>query len=142
MNGDRVFIDTNIFIYAKLMTEPVSPKHRYAIDFLKDLGSNVAVSTQVINEFSSVLIKHGVENENIRRSVEEIADACFVSPLTIDTVRGAWLIRDKHSYSYWDCLIIASALENRCTKLFTEDMQHDQIIFERLTIINPFHRLI
>jgi predicted nucleic acid-binding protein len=35
-------------------------------------------------------------------------------------------------------MIVASALENNCTTLYSEDMQHQQIIENQLLIINPF----
>jgi len=35
-------------------------------------------------------------------------------------------------------LILASAIENGCSVCFTEDMQHRQIIAEKLKIINIF----
>ena len=34
--------------------------------------------------------------------------------------------------------MIASALENHCTQLFTEDLHHGQIIEKSLVVINPF----
>jgi predicted nucleic acid-binding protein len=40
--------------------------------------------------------------------------------------------------SYWDSLIISSALESGCKILYTEDMHHNQIIEGKLKIINPF----
>jgi predicted nucleic acid-binding protein len=41
-------------------------------------------------------------------------------------------------YSYWDSLIIASALKNNCSICYSEDMQHGQLIEDRLKVINPF----
>jgi len=46
--------------------------------------------------------------------------------------------REKYKYSYWDSLILASALENSCSILYSEDMQHGQVIEDSLKIINPF----
>ena len=42
--------------------------------------------------------------------------------------------KKKHKFSYWDSLIISSALENECEFLYTEDLQDGQIINSRLTI--------
>jgi predicted nucleic acid-binding protein len=41
--------------------------------------------------------------------------------------------------SNWDSLIVASALESQCSILYTEDLQHGQVIDQVLTIVNPFH---
>jgi len=47
-------------------------------------------------------------------------------------------IAEQYKYSIWDSLIIASALESNCSALYTEDLQHGQIIDKKLKIINPF----
>lgn len=41
----------------------------------------------------------------------------------------------------YDSLIIATALEASCTTLYSEDMQHGQLIENKLLIINPFKEL-
>ena len=61
-----------------------------------------------------------------------------ISNLSFATVSRSAEIRKKYRISYWDSLIIASALQNNCTILYTEDMQHTQIIEDSFTIINPF----
>ena len=47
-------------------------------------------------------------------------------------------LRETLAVSYWDSLIIAAALEAGCATLYTEDMQHRQIIENRLTLVHPF----
>ncbi len=41
-------------------------------------------------------------------------------------------------YSFWDSLIVSSALSGGCKVLYSEDMQHKLVINQRLTILNPF----
>ena len=55
----------------------------------------------------------------------------------IKTQIKAIRIKDRYKLQFYDALIIATALENGCNILFSEDMQHLQIIDEGLTIINP-----
>ncbi len=43
----------------------------------------------------------------------------------------------RYGYSYWDSLIIATALQRDCDILYSEDMQHDQLVESKLRIINP-----
>ena len=47
-------------------------------------------------------------------------------------------LREAYSLSYWDSLIVASALEAGATVLYSEDMHHDLWINARLRVINPF----
>jgi predicted nucleic acid-binding protein len=48
------------------------------------------------------------------------------------------LLKEKYHYSWWDSLVLASALENGCQIVYSEDMQHEQVIEDSLKIINPF----
>jgi predicted nucleic acid-binding protein len=47
-------------------------------------------------------------------------------------------LRERHSFSYWDSLIVAAALQAKATTLFSEDMQDGRLIDDRLRISNPF----
>jgi len=63
----------------------------------------------------------------------------FAIPIEeIEMIDVALRIQARFHFSYWDSLIVASALENGCKVLYTEDMQHGQIIEDSLTIVNPF----
>jgi len=69
MSDRRVFIDTNIFVYAKLEHEQNRIKKQYAGHFLESLSGQLIVSTQVLNEFSNVLIRHKVDDEKIQNTL-------------------------------------------------------------------------
>jgi predicted nucleic acid-binding protein len=47
-------------------------------------------------------------------------------------------ILDRYKYSFYDSLIIATALENKCMILYSEDLQHNQGIGKKMKIVNPF----
>jgi len=49
----------------------------------------------------------------------------------------AMAISERWGYSLYDSLIVTAALETGCETLYTEDLQHGQVIHE-LTLINPF----
>ena len=55
----------------------------------------------------------------------------------LDVYRTASRIRTAHQFSFWDSLIVAAALEGECSILYSEDMQHQQVVDGRLTILNP-----
>ena len=134
--SDRFFIDTNILVYSSLKDELT--KHDRAVSFITSLkGNNVFVSTQVLSELYVALLKHGVEEASIVKILTQITDVFNVMAITLDTVVSAWKLKKRHQFSYWDSLIVASALEAGCTSLFTEDMQHGQILGKKIKIINP-----
>lgn len=48
--SDNIFIDTNIFVYAKLATTQETEKQHQAKQFLKSQLNTVVISTQVLND--------------------------------------------------------------------------------------------
>ena len=46
-------------------------------------------------------------------------------------------VASKYNVSFWDSLIIASALDNKCTLLYSEDMQHGLLVDNKLKVVNP-----
>ncbi len=97
------------------------------------------ISIQVLNELSNVMSrKMKLSVLIVENVIEEISSICEVVAIEINTIKLALRISDKYKYSYYDSLILASALENGCSIVFTEDMQNGQIVEEFLSIINPF----
>ena len=70
--------------------------------------------------------------------IAEIRANFEIITVQIETIELALKIAEKYRYSYYDSVIIAAALESSCTLLYSEDMQHLQVIEEQLQIINPF----
>ena len=54
------------------------------------------------------------------------------------TMHRALDIAARYGFSWYDSLIVATALEAGCDTLYTEDLQHGQVIDNRLTVTNPF----
>jgi len=59
---------------------------------------------------------------------------------TVDVqhIRSGWKIAARYGFSHFDSLMVASALDAGCLRLYSEDMQHGQMIEDRLQIFNPF----
>jgi len=138
---DKIFIDTNIFVYAFIEPEDETDKRKHfqAIKLLNSIQElNIFISVQVLNEFYNSLLKYRISDKKIQEKLQQIIDVVFVTPLALETIKRCWEIKIKYRFSYYDSLIIASALENNCSILYTEDMQDGQIIENRLKIVNPF----
>jgi len=138
----NVFVDTNIFVYAQVSNDGM--KHPIARDLLKTrlLDKNVFISTQVLGEFYSAMSKYKRTHDEISVLIKEMIRDSNVSMITLAAVQQGMMVVKKYSYSYWDALLLATALENGCEILYSEDMQHKQIIEGALTIINPFSQLL
>lgn len=132
----RLFVDTNIWLYA-FIDSGSAPKHELA----KELVSRraVVISTQVINETCVNLLKKAAFPEpSIRELVAAFFEKYTVTDIDRDVLLTASELREKHSMSFWDSLIVASALRSDCDVLFSEDMQHGLIVEGQLAIEDPF----
>ena len=136
--NDKIFLDTNILVYAFGAKKSTVPEPRIAMaEQIVMLGG--VVSIQVLNEFVQVCHrKADLSWVQILGSLEVIKDLCGRTiPLTIETHEAAVDLSRRHSFNIYDSLILAAAMQAGCTTLYTEDMQHGQT-FGKLTIVNPF----
>jgi len=127
------FADTNVIVYA---VGKESTKQAIARRIVADGDT---VSAQVVNETVNVLLrKQGTALAIAHEIAESLLDLADVMPVNEQTIRKAIQISKRYGFSHWDSLIVAVALQADCTVLYSEDMQHGQIIDDRLTITNPF----
>lgn len=130
-----VFLDSNIIIYAYSGTD--LKKADIARRVLA--SDNVVISVQVINEFVAVAHKKLRQPlDRIEATVREFLPFTCPMPLSTETSLLALYIATKYRLAWYDSLIVASALENNCSLLISEDLQHKQVIEKTLTIVNPF----
>ncbi len=134
----RLFIDTNILIYALDPAEPM--KRAASTDLLRRTIANhtLVLSPQNLNECYRVLTERRrlVPVEAARSFLTHLAPWC-VAPLDARTTIKAWAVQDEASLAWWDALLIASALLAGCKLFMSEDMQDGQVI-SGMRIVNPF----
>lgn len=131
----KVFIDTNIIIYSYSQDEP-QKRHR-AQECTQENES--WISTQVLNETINTLKrKFFLDYRQIGTVVDELSQQHQLAIVSLGTIQKALEIAQRYQYSYFDSLIIASALEVGCDRLYSEDLQDGQKIDSKLTLINPF----
>lgn len=112
-------------------------KKQIALDLL--CQNNAIISTQVLNECSSILRKKFHFNYlQVSELINHYLDIVKVVNFDVHTIQQAWLIGNKYSFSYYDSLIAATAFEYNCKILYSEDMQHNQLINNSIKILNPF----
>lgn len=133
----RCFIDTNVLVYAECTDEP--RKQRIAIDLVRQLRAQRrgVLSTQVLNEYIQVCLrKLGLPHTHIRQQLH-----CYrqfdLAAVTPDTMDVALDLHQRHSLSYWDALILASAQIAGCGVLLSEDMGHGEVL-AGVQLFNPF----
>lgn len=133
--NNRVFLDTNILIYAYSDTE-LEKKER-VLSILKN--EDISMSTQVINEFIWVMNrKFNVNMNSLKFIINNIFEIYNVTLVTKQSIEKAIGISEKFKYSYWDSLMLSTAIGSKCSIFYTEDLQHEQIIENHLKIVNLF----
>jgi predicted nucleic acid-binding protein len=131
----RCFIDTNIWLYAFIEADG-EQKNAAAKSVIQK--PDVVVSTQVINEVCVNLLKKvSLPEEDIQALIIAFYEKYTVTDIEKVNLLKASELRGHYSLSYWDSLIVASALNADCAVLYSEDMQDGLQIEQRLTIINP-----
>ena len=83
--------------------------------------------------------KFNVPREKLQIIGSKFLNRFEMTLISAKTIEKALNIFVVYKFSYWDSLIVASALESGCSILYTEDMQDGQVIEGRLKIVNPFN---
>jgi len=131
------FLDTNIWLYAFISgQDPVKAQKAQALIVAT---RPLFLSIQVINEVCTNLIrKEHTPESDIRDFIDDFYALYQVVDLDHAQLTTASDLRTRYSLSYWDSLIIASALQSGVPTLYSEDMQHHLVIDQRVRIVNPF----
>ena len=132
----KVFIDTNILVYA--VDNCNLKKRNKARDILKETvkSNSFVISTQVLQEFyvigTTKLKIDPILAKNILHTFENIE----IVSIDIFLIKEAIDTSVLNKISFWDALIIVSAENAKCEKIYTEDLNHGQII-RGVKIENP-----
>ncbi|MBI4687197.1 MAG: PIN domain-containing protein [Nitrospirae bacterium] len=139
MSEDRVFVDTNVLVYAYDID--AGHKHKVATNIMKDLwiSGRGILSTQTLQEFFVTVtgkISSPIDASVAEEILKRLAKWDVVTN-SMATVFSAIALQKRYRLSFWDSLIIASAIEGRARTLFSEDFSDKQKI-EGIVINNPF----
>ncbi|MEW9836784.1 PIN domain-containing protein [Mesorhizobium marinum] len=133
-----VFVDTNIYFHAHDVRLP--EKQAACRSWLVALGARRLGKTnlQVANDFADVVLRkrRDISPDIVFSLVDDIL-VWGSAPIDSETVATAQAIHLRYGYSWWDCLLLASAIQLGCTHFLSEDLQDGQRI-DTLTIVDPF----
>lgn len=133
-----IFLDTNILLYACGLHGEDDPRTAKCREIVT-ANDRYAISVQVLQEFFDASTR---PSRPRHLTIEEATSFTAVwrtfevQPMTLAVFDGALEVRKKSNYRYWDCAIIAAALELGCNTVLSEDMQNERT-FGRLRIVNP-----
>jgi len=131
----RIFLDTNVLIYAYASYEPV--KQAQALTLFK--APDVWLSTQVLIEFANVYHrKLKTAWPDVETALNELVQDFNVYKTSSATITNATRLAHRYGFSWFDALIVAAALECGCDTLYSEDLNAGQLIESTLQVVNPF----
>ena len=137
--NDKYFLDTNVIVYS---FDPNFSNKQYVAQHLirNALTGQGCISYQVVQEFFNVAIrkfKTPLSLQDCKIYLNDVlAPLCEIFP-SIEFYSQALQMKERWQYSLYDSLIVTASLQSNCTILYSEDMQHGQVI-NQLTITNPF----
>ena len=127
------FFDSNVILY--LISGDIAKAD--TAETLIARGGHISV--QVLNEFVAVARrKQRLAWPEIDEILGTVREVCRVHALDVESHDKARAIAERYGFSFYDSLIVASALGAGCTVLYTEDLQSDQRIDHTLLVRNPF----
>jgi len=132
MSGADSFFDTSVLLY--LLSDDTFKADR--IEAL--LGARGVISVQVLNEFAVVALrKLKMPLNEVREILDTIRAVCAVEPITVETHDRGLAVLERYKFSFYDSILVATALISGAKILYSEDLQHGQVI-DKLRVTNPF----
>jgi predicted nucleic acid-binding protein len=132
------FIDTNVLLYSISRTQAEHRKRERAIAVLE--ADDLALSAQVLQEFYWQATGTARPDPIPHLAAVALITAWSrfpVQEISLDIVKAALEICERHGLPYWDAAIVAAAQALGCEQLLSEDMQDGRRIGS-LTIVDPF----
>ena len=135
----RVFLDTNVLVYAYDSGEPEKQSRAQAL-LTEGIDREIAVlSAQVLSEFFVVVTQRMRSPLSVDQA-EKLIDLFGILPVVeVDrrlVKHAVSACRELH-ISYWDSLIVCAAERGGCQKILTEDLNNGQI-YHGVQVENPF----
>ncbi len=136
----RFFLDTNVFVYSFDFSS--SRKSELAKKLIRQalLTRKGVISYQVVQEFFNVASRKFSEPLT-PIELRQYLSTVLVPLLSVHSSPAlfseALTLQQEHRLSWYDSLIVASAIQAQCSLLLSEDLQHGRK-FGNLRIENPF----
>jgi predicted nucleic acid-binding protein len=138
--SDKVFLDTNLFIYTFDDRDPVKRSTARELIRTVTLDGTGVISYQVVQEFFNVVL--GKIPNRMRHEDAPLFLASAFRPLlavhsSVALFADAVRLKERFNLSWYDSLIVAAAEQANCKILYTEDLQHNRR-FGDVLVQNPF----
>ena len=137
--NQNLFIDTNILVYAYDLS--AGDKRKVAALLVEECweGGNGCLSIQILQEFYVSVTKKIVvplDYQTARQIVADLSNWRMHIPTERDVLQAIDL-QQSYQLSFWDAMVLQSAVRLGCKRLISEDLSHGQI-YSSVQVINPF----
>lgn len=136
---DLQFVDTNVLVYAHDVS--AGGKHTLARDLIKALwpSGEGCLSVQVLQEFYVTVTRKVAKPLGSIEASQIIADlsAWQVHRPGAQDILDAIRLQQRYQVSFWDAMIVTSALQMGCRTIWSEDLNPGQV-YEQVAVRNPF----
>ena len=134
-----VFVDTNVFVYARDAREP--SKQPIAAEWLQHLWAEQSgrTSTQVLSEYYVTVTRKLAPGLPVDDAWDDVQSLLSWRPIATDdaVLRRGHDIEQRYRLGWWDSLIVAAAILQGCPLLLSEDLQ-DGGTYGGVTVRSPF----
>ena len=138
--SDKIFVDTNVLVYAYDRSEPEKQKQaRQVLDYLTTAGAG-AISTQILSEFFVTVtrklaapLSNKQAYDRVKNYLQSWTTLNLTGMIVLEAARGVC----DYQFSFWDAQIWAAARLNQISTVFSEDFNTGAVI-EGVQFVNPF----
>ncbi len=138
--NDRFFLDTNIFVYSFDRSAPQKAKKAEQLIRRAMTTKKGIVSYQVVQEFFNVALKRFAHPMHLAEA-EQYLTTVFRPLLGVHSSAALYAealrMQSSAGLSWYDALIVCSAVQAGCDVIYTEDLHSGQK-FGTLQVKNPF----
>jgi len=136
---DKVFLDTNILVYAYDSHDPSKQARAQAMLLDAMEHETGVISTQVLSEFFCVVTRRIPKPLSAAEAQDVINELSAMDVIEIDLpmINRAIDVHGQCQLAYWDAMIIAAAERGDCAQALSEDLNAGQV-YNGVAVVNPF----
>ena len=135
----KFFFDTNVLVY--LFDADSSDKRKKARALFRkhSEAGDILLSTQVLQEFYVAVTRKLARPLEVAAAAQAVSSFAELPLVQIDSkmILSAIHRSRNNKMSFWDALVVQAAIEGHASTLYSEDMQHGQML-DTVRVVNPF----
>ena len=135
----KFFFDTNVLVYLFDADSSDQRKKARALFRKHSEAGDILLSTQILQEFYVAVTRKLARPLEVAAAAQAVSSFAELPLVQIDSklILSAIHRSRNNQLSFWDALVVQAAIEGHAGTLYSEDMQHGQML-DSLRVVNPF----